>query len=160
MFSYCSINVVKHLLRGFKQMKKLLAARTHSTDMDVALLLLRLVCGLAFVLHGWGKIQNPFHWMGAEAPVPAFLQGLAALAEFGGGIAWIVGLLTRAASLGIMCTMIVATLMHRFVLGDPFVSQSAGGGSYELALVYLTIATMLLISGPGRFSIDRKIFGA
>jgi len=47
-------------------------------------------------------------WMGPEAPIPAFLQALAALAEFGGGMALIVGLLTRLASLGIATNMIVA----------------------------------------------------
>lgn len=45
--------------------------------------------GVAFVLHGWPKIQNPMGWMNAMGmqSVPSFLQALAALAEFGGGIA-------------------------------------------------------------------------
>lgn len=49
--------------------------------------LVRLVMGVAFVLHGWPKIQNPFAWMNAMGGqgVPSFLQALAALAEFGGG---------------------------------------------------------------------------
>ena len=67
---------------------------------SVGLLGLRLVMGAAFMFHGWPKIQNPLGWMGPEAPVPAILQALAALAEFGGGMALIVGLLTRLASLG------------------------------------------------------------
>jgi putative oxidoreductase len=53
---------------------------------SVGLLVLRLVMGVAFVLHGWPKIQNPGGWMGAEAHVPAMLQALAALAEFAGGM--------------------------------------------------------------------------
>jgi putative oxidoreductase len=58
--------------------------------------------GAAFVLHGWPKIQHPMGWMGLEATVPAIFQLLAAVAEFGGGMALIVGLLTQLASLGII----------------------------------------------------------
>ena len=35
---------------------------------------------------------GPFGWMGPEAPVPGFLQGMAVLAEFGGGLALILGI--------------------------------------------------------------------
>ena len=90
---------------------------------SVGLLLLRLVMGTAFVFHGWPKIQSPLGWMGPEAPVPAILQSLAALAEFGGGMALIVGLLTRLASLGIATNMIVALGMVHLPHGDPFVSK-------------------------------------
>ena len=62
-------------------------------------------------MHGWSKIQNPFGWM-QGAPVPGFLQALAALSEFGGGLALIVGLLTPFACLGIMSTMFVACLTY------------------------------------------------
>jgi putative oxidoreductase len=125
---------------------------------DTALLLLRVVAGIAFMMHGWGKIQNPFGWMPAEAPVPGILQGLAALAEFGGGLAWILGLLTPLASLGIAITMAVAFAMHAFMRGDPFVSAT-GGPSYELAAIYFSIALVLMAAGPGRLSLDRKVFG-
>ncbi len=124
---------------------------------STALLLLRLVAGLAFVYHGWGKIQAPFSWMGPDASVPGIFQFLAALSEFGGGIAWMVGLVTPLASLGLFFTMAVATHMHAIVKGDPFVSQ--GGGSYELALLYLVIAILFIVLGPGKFSADRFVFG-
>src|SRR6476660_9665973 len=86
----------------------------------IALLALRLVVGTAFMMHGWGKIQHPFGWMPPDAPVPAVLQALAALSEFGGGLAWIVGLLTPLACLGILGTMSVALRFH-ISRGDPFV---------------------------------------
>lgn len=128
------------------------------TRVSAGLLIVRLVAGAAFILHGWGKIQNPLAWMGAEAPVPGVLQALAALSEFGGGIAWIVGLLTPLASFGLLCTMAVATLFHASK-GDPFVKAGPGpGGAYEPALVFLTIAALLLLAGPGRFSVDALLF--
>ena len=96
-----------------------------------------------------------FRLWGAFAP--GFFQALAAVSEFGGGLAWILGLLTPLASLGIASTMVVAVAMHAIMRGDPFVSSS--GPSYELAVLYFCIAVLLIAVGPGRFSLDRRIFG-
>lgn len=130
----------------------------HSTFGDVALMLLRVVAGVAFMLHGWGKIQNPFGWMGPDAFAPGVFQALAAVAEFGGGLAWVIGLLTPLASLGIATTMAVAFYVHAVVRADPFVAKG-GGSSYELAVVYFAIAVLLIALGPGRVSLDRALFG-
>jgi putative oxidoreductase len=54
--------------------------------------------------------------------------------------------------------MSVAVWTHAKVLGDPFVA-SGPGGSYELATIYLCIAVLLLLAGPGLFSLDRVCFG-
>lgn len=139
--------------------KQIFATPVLSSKTDITFLLLRVVSGIAMAMHGWGKIQNPFGWMGAEAPVPGFFQLLAAISEFGGGIALVIGLLIPLAMLGLSITMLVATSMHAFVLKDPFVASGPGQGSYELASIYLMIAIMFMLSGPGRFSLDRKIFG-
>ena len=139
-------------------MKNFFAVRSQPLSIDLVLLLMRVVSGLAFMMHGWMKIQNPFGWMGENATVPGFLLALAALSEFGGGLAWIFGLLTRLASFGLLCTMTVAILMHAFVMHDPFVNMS-GGSSFEPATVYFLISLLFLVMGPGRFSADRKIFG-
>ena len=121
---------------------------------DIAMLLFRVVAGLAFMFHGWGKIQAPFTWMGEGTP--GILQALAAVAEFGGGFAWIIGLLMPLASLGMLCTMAVAVHFHAIIKGDPFVGHE---GSYELALLYLVISIVFIAVGPGKFSLDRKFFG-
>lgn len=139
-------------------MKTLLSVRQYSLAGDIALLLIRVVAGLAFMFHGWGKIQNPFGWMGEDGFAPGALQALAALSEFGGGLAWILGVVTPIASLGIASTMAVAFSMHAFMRGDPFVATT-GGASSELAAVYFCIAFLLLVMGPGRVSVDRKLFG-
>lgn len=130
-----------------------------SKKVSIALLLLRVVAGTAFMLHGWGKMQAPMSWMGPEAPVPGIFQFLAAFSEFGGGLAWILGLLTPLASLGLAITMAVATCMHMFVMKDPFVASGPGMGSYEPAFVYFCIAVLLMNIGAGKYSLDQKIFG-
>ena len=118
----------------------------------LALLALRLVAGPAFILHGWPKIQNATTWMGEG--MPAFLQALAAFAEFGGGIAITIGLLTQLAALGIAITMGVAIFMVHVPAGHPFVGNKENPASWELAAVYLAIMVALMLRGAGSISLD------
>jgi len=140
-------------------MRHLLYCDTVGRLGSVGLLLLRLVVGAAFLFHGWSKIKNPLGWMGPEATMPGILQALAALSEFGGGIALILGLLMRLASLGIASVMVTALATVHLPHGDPFVGKP-GGPSFELAAVYLACAVALLLLGPGRFSFDAFLFGS
>ena len=121
------------------------------------LLVLRVVAGAGLMMHGYPKIQKPFGWMGdGPGAAPGFLQALAALAEFGGGAALILGLLTPLACLGVICTMGFAILVaHK---GDPWIKPGAKA-TFELASLYLLIATTLLITGPGTLSLDANLFG-
>ncbi len=139
------------------KLKSFMQVQSYSDLQAAALLIIRIIVGVAMILHGWDKIQNPFGWMGPDAAVPGILQFLAALSEFGGGIALVLGLLFRVASIGLVITMLVATLLHAVIKGDPFVGM--GGPSYELALVYFGISILFLVMGPGKFSIDKVIFG-
>jgi putative oxidoreductase len=132
--------------------------RERPVSVDFSLLVIRLVAGVAFMIHGWGKIQSPFGWMGPDGFAPGVFQALAALSEFGGGLAWILGLLTPLASLGIASTMAVAFYFHAIMQGDPFVSKG-GGPSFELAALYFCVAVLLFAIGPGRLSLDRLLFG-
>ena len=124
---------------------------------SIAVLLLRLVTGVAFMFHGWDKIRNPLHWLD-QMPnhPPGFLQALAAVAEFGGGLGLIVGLLNPLCCAALICNMGFAIYTH-VSRGDPFISK--GAGSYELATVFLCIATALALLGPGRYSLDQKLLG-
>jgi putative oxidoreductase len=129
----------------------------------VGLLAVRLVVGCAFLFHGWPKIQHPTGWMGPEAPVPGMLQAAAAVAEFGGGVAWILGLLTPLFSLLIAGTMAFAVFMVHMKSGDPFVVLNMPGqpyqSSFEAAAAYLAVAILLLLAGPGAISLDALLFG-
>ena len=121
--------------------------------LSVALFFLRLQMGIAFILHGWPKIQTPFSWMPPEAPIPGILQGLAAFAEFGGGIALLLGLFTRLNAVGLLITMSVAAVFH-ISKGDPFVGYN---GSWEPAAVYWVLSFLFLLVGPGYYSLDNKL---
>jgi putative oxidoreductase len=90
--------------------------------------------------------------------VPGIFQALAAVAEFGGGVALIPGLLTPLAVLGIASTMIGALAMVHLPRRDPFVG-SPGGPSFELAAGYLANAILFLLLGPGVLSLDALLFG-
>lgn len=109
------------------------------------------------MFHGWPKIQNPFSWMGPDAPVPGILQGMAALAEFGGGLGIILGLLTPIAAFGIICVMLTAIFMVHIPKGDVFVGGGPGG-SYELPALYFAAISAILMLGPGKFSLDALLF--
>jgi putative oxidoreductase len=118
-------------------MKKYFSVHAYAIEVDYVFLLIRIISGAALLQYGWFKIQNPFGWMGPDAPIPGVFQALAALSEFGGGIALIIGLITRLGALGILCTMAVAVLVERFMMHAPFVDLG-GGNAYVLPLVLFT----------------------
>jgi putative oxidoreductase len=128
----------------------------------VGFLVLRLVAGSAMMIHGWPKIQDPTGWMNAfpDHP-PAFLQAASAVAEFGGGIAWILGALTPLFSFLLVCNMAFATFVVQIMAGHPFVGtpDQPLGATAEAAALYLAIALLFLLAGPGALSVDYLLFG-
>jgi putative oxidoreductase len=123
--------------------------------LSIGLLVVRIIAGLAFVLHGLPKIQQPFDWMGPNSGVPGIFLALAAIAEFFGGISWLLGLLTRPFSILLSFTMLYASFTH-ISAGDPFIST--GGRAWELPGVYIGIAALLFLAGAGSISLDELLF--
>jgi putative oxidoreductase len=120
---------------------------------DQGLLLLRVVAGVALAwAHGLGKVPPSENFVNRVAamgmPAPELFAWLAGFAELGGGLLLAIGLLTRpVAALLVLHFVVVVFLAHS---GDPFRSR-------ELALLFGTIAGLLLFSGAGRYSVDRLI---
>ena len=112
---------------------------------------LRIIIGITFIIHGLpklvgvGKTQGFFGHMG----LPPELALPIALLEVIGGIVLICGILTRITSILLIIEMIGAIFTAKISKG--FV------GGYELDLLLIFIAMSLLISGPGRISIERDI---
>lgn len=124
---------------------------------STGILLVRLVVGAAFVMHGLPKIQNPFGWMGGmEGAPPGVFQALAAVFEFGGGILLMLGLFTRCAALALASVMVAALALVHIPHGDPFVSTK--GPSAELASVYLVLSLAIAALGAGAYSLDAVLF--
>lgn len=121
---------------------------------DVALLLLRLWFGLAMAgAHGLGKLKTLGTFtakVGEKGiPLPEVLGPAAALSEALGGVLVAVGLLTRPAATFAGITMLVAAFhIHA---QDPFARK-------ELALSYAVAYVALLLAGPGRLSLDHRLF--
>lgn len=121
---------------------------------DLGLLALRVGIGLSFMVHGSGKMFNPDRWAaigGAMANfgvsfMPTFWGFMAAFAEFGGGILFVLGFFFRPAAAMMAFTMLVAMAMH-LSKGDDF---SAYSHAMELGIVFFG----MLFVGPGRLSID------
>jgi Predicted membrane protein len=136
----------------------LLTTQPNSLELDIVLLMTRLVMGAVFIIMGWPKVQQPISWMGPGSGFPGFFQLLAAIAEFIGGIALVIGFLTRIAAFGIACTMVVATWSLVFSWHLPFIDMQ-GGSAYYPNLLLLVSALLLMVTSAGRISLDRLLFG-
>jgi putative oxidoreductase len=137
-----------------------------ATDNDSATTILRLVLGVIFFAHGAQKMLGWFGGYGFTGTmgfftgalhIPAIFAFLAIAAEFfGGGL--IFGLLTRVASFGIFCNMIVAVAMvhGRFGFFMNWTGAQKGEG-YEYHLLLLAASAFLMIRGAGAASVDRLL---
>lgn len=133
--------------------------RNFDKHRDKGLLILRVGIGIMFMCHGFPKLTaGPVVWtklggallaMGVNF-VPGFMGFIAAISEFGGGLLLTLGLLTRPACFFLLSTMIVATLMH-VKSGEPFTTYSH---ALEAAILFFS----LLFIGPGKISLDEKLF--
>lgn len=129
----------------------------------LTLIPVRLILGTLFIAHGGQKLFGLFDGHGFAATsamfakmgfVPGnFYAGLVGGAEFFGGIAVIIGLLTRLGALGIAIVMCVA--IFKIHWGNGLV----GEGSIEYPLALLGMALALIFGGAGPWlNIDSVIF--
>lgn len=137
------------------KLRTLMFPTVSNARMALALLILRLFVGIAFIQHGSGKLMHPSEFA-AEFGIPIWLGLATMLTQFIGGILLIIGVLTPLAALGIAGTMMPATI---FLIqhGEPFINPA--GHSWENSAFYLTAGTCLALSGAGAWSLDAWLSG-
>jgi putative oxidoreductase len=119
---------------------------------SVAILILRLIASSFMMVHGLQKLEmlkaNPVQF---ADPIgigePASLT-LAVFAELVCSVLLILGLLTRLALIPLIITMLVAVFI---------VHSNDGFEKQELAGLYLGVYVVLIITGAGKYSVDRLI---
>ena len=128
-----------------------------ATRVSAGLALLRAIVGVIFVAHGAQKIfvfgfdgvAGSFGQMGV--PMAGLVGPGIALLEFFGGIALVLGLLTRFAALGLAATMVGAMAMVH--LPNGFFAPNG----IEFTLALFGAATAIALIGAGRFSVDHLL---
>lgn len=143
---------------------------TRDLTASVGILALRLGFGLLMLIgHGLPKLRNfqaildnpkrdfptpdffPLNWMSEAVSL-----GAAVTTEVGASLLIILGLSTRWAAFFLGFTMVVAAFA---VLADAvwFYVPGSAAPFKELALLYLMAMMALILTGPGRFSLDSLI---
>src|SRR5438874_10322510 len=128
--------------------------RASPRQLNLGLAALRLAVATIFIRHGAQKlfvfgfagVAGAFGHMGV--PFPGLMGPLIGLLEFFGGIALVIGLLTRLVALGFVCDMLGAILL---------VQLKNGFSRYELEFLLLGSSLALGLMGAGRFSVDSLI---
>lgn len=136
-------------------MLKLIFHSFPSGRAGIALLLVRLYVGIAFIQHGSGKL-NDIAGFAAEFHLPWIVAAATMVVQLTSGILLIIGLLTPLAALGIAGTMIGATLTL-IRKGEPFINPA--GHSWENSSFYLMLCVALSLLGAGAYSLDARLFG-
>ncbi|MCA9160817.1 MAG: DoxX family protein [Planctomycetales bacterium] len=122
-------------------------------QIDSGLFVLRVAFGVFMLVHGMQKLMG-FSEMADKFPDPIGIGSQLSLimaigAEVGCSILLILGLGTRLAVIPLAFTMIVALfIVHA---ADPWKVK-------ELAALYLAVYAVIFITGPGRCSLDEKLF--
>jgi len=124
-------------------------------EIDLTVLILRLIAGTAFVIHGYPKLVGgsrgqTIDIMKSIGVAPTLTTAIALL-ELVGGVFVILGILTRLVT-GLLALEMVATIIllalrlkKKYILG------------YELDLAYLAIFLGLALLGGGAYSLDELL---
>ena len=133
-----------------------------ASNAGMAALTLRIPVGIILLAHGAQKLFGAFggyglegtgQWMASIGLEPGYLMALlAGSAEFFGGLALILGLLSRPAALLAAFTMLVAIVTVHLENGL-FLSNNG----YEFGLALLAAAVSIVFAGGGSLSVDNVI---
>jgi putative oxidoreductase len=152
-------------------MKKFFSLSWLPFNPDLGLLLLRVsVSWLMIRYHGWGKLTgwadervrlpNLFALDGVRKEFHTFPNYIGISSELSyvlvtwcetfGSLAIMAGLLTRLHSLGLTITMAVAWVFHHGM-------KLTGPGAGELPFSWIFVYLLLVLAGPGKYSLDRRL---
>jgi putative oxidoreductase len=136
---------------------KLLNCKCSERCGEVAPLLLRLVVGAIFIIHGYQKLfggLEGFEGFLASLGVPLVgaVALMVAILEFFGGIALVFGLLTHWVSKLLAIDMFFAIVLVHLKNGF-----SVANGGYEFVLLLLATTLSLMVTGAGKWSLDEKM---
>ena len=130
-------------------------------QLNLGLLVLRLVFGLFLAYHGYnkffggGRLPGTARWFGSIGFKAPKLQALmAASTEVGAGVLLAAGLLTPLAAAGVVGVMVVAIVSSHWKVGF-FIFKEGGGWEYcaSIAVAAFAIGAM----GGGEWSLDEAL---
>jgi putative oxidoreductase len=132
-------------------MRKLLSTKYSAGAFNTAMLVLRIAVGVFMMHYGYEKLikfgvmKNDFmNFMGIGQTMSL---ALTVFAEFFCSLFLIIGLFTRLATIPLIITMVVAIVkVHN---GKVFTDDHA-----QMAALFLTGYIVLLLTGPGKVSVD------
>ena len=127
-----------------------------------SLTLLRVVLGVIFTYHGYGKLlvkgglpATSQFFAVVGIPMANYAAVLVAFLEFFGGLLLILGLFSRLVSVALIIEMLVAFYKVHLNQGF-FISPQAYG--YEFILLILAVLVVILVNGAGEISLGKKLF--
>jgi len=133
-------------------MRKLLFSTKNNKTSDVALLLLRIGFGILMIPHGWAKLmkfetlQHEFmNFMGLGSTISL---SLVLFSEICCSALLLLGAFTRWATIPLIITALVILSKHDWAVF----------GKAELGTAYLFAYLVILLAGPGKYSIDAALF--
>ena len=116
-----------------------------------------IIVGIIMFAHGLQKLQGgPANFGGLLSqlgvPAPELMAYVVTFVELVGGALLIVGLLSRLSTLLLTIDLVVAILLVKLNVG--LIAPQGSGAGAELDLALIAGFLVILLAGPGRFSLD------
>jgi putative oxidoreductase len=132
----------------------------YETMTPIAATFVRVVVGVMFLMHVWGKynlgpaaVAANFMAKNGLEPAVVFAYTVIAL-ETVGGVCLIIGLFTRFFAAAFAIEMLIALIFVHLPKG-----YAAGAGGYEYVLLIGAVCFVIAMRGGGPYSVDAKLIG-